>query len=382
MRTLFLLMICFVFSFAISFDEFKNEAIKNSFELKKSDFQIEKDILQKDIELRGLNPEIEANIAKYEKNSGFETTLKIPFRLIDYKNELKSSLDKKILVSKNFKKVQKAKFIKDLETLYTEYIYQKNLISNIQKEIEINENLLNIAKMKYEKGFGKKIDVLRLQTKLLELQSSLAKQQKKAQTALFKLYRYATINKKVDESRFLYKIDDFKLENIDFSYFNYLDRKKELFLQKAKVDSKNFTKVDFILNYENEPEQDIFRAGISFELPFFKKDAEKKRNLVLAKEVEEKKRYLKKELNIYKDELKKKYDLLKSRYFILQKAKNELQELLNLYIQSYKIDKSSLLELFQTKNELIGVNNKLLQTIYEINLLVIESNYLKGRYDD
>ena len=382
MRSLFTVFLLSLSLFAMSFEEFKDEAVQKSFLLQKSQLQIQKSILQKEKSLRKSNPEFEGNIAKYGLEAGFELTMKLPYRLDSFLQDLKVSLQKNILVAKYQKALAKKEFVKNIERLYTKYIYQMRKTANIKQELTIQHRLLSIAKEKFRKGFGKKIDILKIESKLLTLSNSLYEQKQKAQKALYELYRFAALEYPIDGDKFLYSFDDFKLLRVDGLFVQLLDMQKSLSLAQAKVYGHNLQNIDLVVNYEKEPESEIVRAGISFAFPLFKKEQERRIALLKAKEMEAKKEVLQKTLQIYKNELLQRFVFLQNRAKALQKAKTKLQNLLHLYEESYRIDKSSLLDLINTKDELIATQNALLNIFYEVNILVIEANYLKGNNHD
>ncbi len=382
MKSLFTVFLLSLSLFAISFEEFRDKAMQKSFLLQKSQLQIQKNILQREKSLRKSNPEFEGNIAKYGLEDGFELTVKLPYRLDSFLHDLKASLQKNILVAKYQKALAKKEFVKGIETLYTKYIYQMRKTANIKQEISIQHRLLSIAKEKYRKGFGKKIDILKIESKLLTLSHSLYEQKQKAQKALYELYKFAALEYPIDGDKFLYSFDDFKLTKIDRLFIQQLDMQKSLSLAQSEVYRHNLQNIDLVLNYEKEPESEIVRAGISFAFPLFKKEQERRIALLNAKEMEAKKEAVQKALEIYKSELQKRFVLLQNRAEALQKARTKLQNLLHLYEESYRIDRSSLLDLISAKDELIATQNALLKILYEVNILVIEANYLKGNEHD
>ncbi|BCD60373.1 MULTISPECIES: TolC family protein [unclassified Nitratiruptor] len=370
--------VCFVFG--ADFQAFKQEALEHFPKLLQQKGKIAIARENQVRLLRSLNPQLELLGSRYEDGSGFETTLQIPYRLPDYLRDLKKRAVSEVEVQKAYEAVLKARFIKNLELLYTSYVYQNKLLKPIHSQIAIYKRLLSIAEEKYAKGYGKKIDVLKLQTKLLTLQKKLIDTQNNVVKAKMQLQRYAGFSGNIEPNWFLYERFDFSGQ-INPAEFAWYEKNKKRFLYLAKEQSHSIKKINFTVNYEKEPNSGILRAGISIPLPINKPKQEvviakmKANNAALDLEL------LKKRFEVELQGLQKQARMIQKSLDLLQKTKKKQKELLDLYIESYKIDQSTLLDILDAQKAYISIEKEIVKKLFMLNINQIQINYIKGRYN-
>ena len=330
--------------------------------------------------LRPLNAELEILASSYEEGSGFEATLQIPWRLPHFFKDLRARAMSEVEIQRAYHTILKAQFRKNLELLYTRYVYQVRSLQPIRSEIAIYKRLLSIAKERYAKGFGKRIELLKLQTRLHLLQKSLIDGQRDVADALMKLKRYAGLDSDVEARGFLYSAFDLR-GSINPPEIAWYEKQRVRYGLLAKEHGHTIKNLRFVFNYEKEPGSRILRGGISLPLPLFKPKQEiaiaKMRASSMALEME----LLKKRYRIAFEGLKKQASLLQKSLRLLLQTKKEQERLLELYIESYKIDKSTLLAILDAQKALIATQKELLQKRLLLNAIQIELNYIKGRYN-
>ncbi|BAF70021.1 TolC family protein [Nitratiruptor sp. SB155-2] len=379
-RALLLMGVTSCFVLGASFQTFEQEALKQFPKLlqQKGNIAIAKENQAK--LLRPFNPRLELLGSSYEDGSGFETTLQIPYRLPDYMKDLKKRAVSDVEVQKAYEFVLKARFRKNLELLYTRYVYQDMLLEPIHAQLAIYKRLLSIAKEKFSKGYGKRIDVLKLQTKLLTLQKSLLDVQNSVVKAKMKLQKYAGFSGNIEPNGFLYERFNFS-GRINPAEFAWYEKSKKRFLHLAKEQSHVIKRVNFTINYEKEPNSGILRAGISIPLPINKPKQEvaiakmKANNVALDLEL------LKKRYSVELQGLQKQAEMIQKSLDLLQKTKKKQKELLDLYIESYKIDQSTLLDILDAQKAYISIEKEIAKKLFLLNINQIQINYIKGRYN-
>ncbi|BCD62286.1 heavy metal RND efflux outer membrane protein, CzcC family [Nitratiruptor sp. YY08-26] len=380
-RAILLTSITVCFVFGANFQTFKQEALEQFPKLlqQKGKITIAKESQAK--LLRPFNPQLELLGSRYEDGSGFETTLQIPYRLPDYLKDLKKRAVSEVEVQKAYEFVLKARFLKNLELLYTRYVYQNKLLKPIHSQIAIYKRLLSIAEEKYAKGYGKKIDVLKLQTKLLTLQKKFIDTQNSVIEAKMQLQRYAGFSGNIEPNGFLYEHFDFSGQ-INPAELVWYEKNKNRFLYLAKEQGHTIKRINFTVNYEKEPNSGILRAGISIPLPINKPKQEVAIAKMQANSAALDLELLKKRFEVELQGLQKQAQMIQKSLDLLQKTKKKQKELLDLYIESYKIDQSTLLDILDAQKAYISIEKEIVKKLFMLNLNQIQINYIKGRYND
>ncbi|BCD68162.1 TolC family protein [Nitratiruptor sp. YY09-18] len=380
-RAILLTSITVCFVFGADFQAFKQEALEHFPKLlqQKGKIAIAKENQAK--LLRPLNPQLEILGSRYEDGSGFETTLQIPYRLPDYMRDLKKRAVSEVEVQKAYEYVLKARFRKNLELLYTRYVYHNKLLAPIHAEIAIYKRLLAIAKNKYAKGYGKYIDVLKLQAKLLMLQKKVLDRENEAVKALTKLKKYAGLDRKIEPGSFLYT--KYTLSGkINPPEFNWNAKKQKQYAYLAKEQSHTIKNINFTINYEKEPSSGIVRAGLSIPLPINKPKQEVAIAKMKAQNAALELQLLKNRYAVELGGLQKQVQMIQKSLDLLQKTKKKQKKLLDLYIASYKIDQSTLLDILDAQEAYISIEKEIVKKLFLLNLNQIQINYIKGQYND
>ncbi len=353
-----------------------------------SDFVIAKKLLQKEklqqssLELLPKNIELEALYGAYKESqykNGGSVGLRIPIRLTTKKIE-------KIVASKN--KIAQidmqlfiAYFKKELQLRYTKYVYQKKLFKLIQKEKKLIKRLIAITQKKYKNGYATKIELLRTKLLLKKLHKKELEQQKKLQQALYDIYSYTGIQEPVTSSSFLYS--DVTFQKLHNAKLKLLKQKSALFLDIANFHTTPIQRIDFVAEYEKEPDQEIIRAGIAFALPLFHQNQEKKRLYLLkARRAQKEYEALVQALRFRLQSLYKQAQNMQKELTLLRSIQKEQQELLQLYLQSYAISKTSLFDILKLKNELLDTQREYYTKMMQLNFTIIKIRYIQGEYDE
>jgi cobalt-zinc-cadmium efflux system outer membrane protein len=152
-------------------------------------------------------------------------------------------------------------------------------------------------------------------------------------------------------------------------------------VSQAQLDLASHTieNISLFSEMEREPEQSIFRVGVSIPLPIFNKKSEEKQlaKIALANQ--------KIFLNAQKKSLSLEMEQLLRERALLEKVKAkyeglilEQRELLSMYQQGYAIAKVNLLKLSDTKQRLIQSKEKIVEARLQIERNSVKMNYLRG----
>jgi len=218
---------------------------------------------------------------------------------------------------------------------------------------------------------------------MLKTQLYAVRQQR--DTLYYQLLATAGLSEKVSLSKaFIY---DISAANTKSSKTTPLEAillaKEKLYQSKAIATQGSFTQYELNTELEKEPDQSIFRVGVSIPLAINHNRSEER---MLAKlqqnQVALERRQLTVTLKHQKLMLKSAIRELTAQYHALQSLQKEQKELTALLQEGYTISKGSLFELMTAKNRLIQTRKALLQTQKTINEKKIALRFLQGAYND
>jgi len=382
---LLLILMTNLYMYAMDFLEFKQKAVKNSNSLKSEKLSILLEQKRADFLQKIQNPTIELERSKFKDERGWRVGLSQPIRFLGVGSDLELLNSASIEQTKADFVLTKALFSKNLELLYTEYVYEQGLQTLIKEELELSKKVEDITKERLKNGVTTKVKLMMATLEKENIKNKLLLQQNSSLEKFSNLLVFTNLEdvKKLD-AKFLY---DFSMTDIETNSSNPLLLKMKKLKQKSqqKVSSLNHTIKSFELfgEYEDEPDSDIVRAGIAFSVPLFKQNSkEAELAKIEVKQLTLLQRSKEIEFRVKTKYLKNSISIDKERYFLLKKQLKKQQQLLELFEEGYKISKGSLLELIDVKNRLIDQKEKLLFTQKEANIKQIELNFLEGRYND
>ncbi len=371
--------------FGMDFENFRQKALDNANRLKSASLDIKISQKTSQIMLQYENPSLELERGHFEDENGWRVGISQRFRNpslgLDIENLSRAKEDK----SKADYRFLRASFLKNLEILYTQYVYQKKLKSLIFEELHLASRVENIAKDRLINGVGTKAQLMMVTLEKEDIQNRLVEQKLYINKSYFDLLSLSNIAENIDlDAKFLYKFSQDNKSSRDINPVLLKAKKEsEVFEKESKVLDYTIKSIELFGEFEKEPDQEIQRVGISLVVPLFDTNI---REAELSQMRATKSKLILKELEI-KEQLEIK-NLLKSRsnlkkqYTLNQAQQIKLSQLLQLFEDGYKISKGSLLELIDIKNRVIQKRKKLLRIQKELNLKQIKLNFIEGRYND
>jgi outer membrane protein TolC len=369
----------------MDFEEFKKEAINNSNTLKSEKLSVLLAKKRADFSQSIQNPTVEVEESRFDDERGWRVALSQPIRFLGVKSDLNSLNSAKIEEAKANFLLTKALYKKNLEILYSEYVYEKGLQTLINRELKLANHLESITKQRFKNGVGTKAKLMMATLEKEDIKNRLLAQKDITLKKFLNLLRFANLENIEDlDANFIY---DFSTATKESNSSNpsmiKLEKQRQRTLLKSKSLNHAIKSFDLFGEYEDEPDGDIGRVGVALAIPLFKQNSKEaelaqiestKISLIQkSKEIEQKvqTRYLKSSiLN------------LKQQYLSLKEQQNREQQLLKLFEEGYKISKGSLLELIEVKNRLIQTRQRTLLVQKEANIKQIELNFIEGRYND
>ena len=374
---------------AQTYEEILELAIQNNAQLQIAQSQEEKAILQGQIDIRLENPNLEFEVANFsakrilrENQVGSRVGISQSLLLPSVKKDRQSLSQRQIEVNKQSFQVEKSDFIYAFNLRYLAYKEALKKENLQQEALEISQKIVSIAKGRFNAGAIAKNELLQAQIDLSKVSNKIKFLEVQTLQAKNALLLLANLNQdfNVDASHTFFQ----KNNNDNLHPLIKLTQKKEalaraeLSLASHKIDS-----IELFSEIEAEPDQDIFRVGVSIPLPIFNQKSQEKQlakidinnqQLALA--------FQKKALKVEIPQLQNEIAIQEALQQKYQELIQEQNELLTIYQKGYAIAKVNLLRLNTLKEELLATKSQLLSSTFFIEKNNIKINYLQGAYNE
>ncbi len=381
-------LFCATILYAQEYNELLKLAIKNNAQLQIAKSQGEQTKLQGQISTRLENPNIEFELSDFS-NRGVLRENQIGARvgvsqslLLPWVKEDKQRLTQtKIEEQEQSYRLSKANFIyrfNSLYLLYKEAVKKRDLQ---QEALEISQKIVSIARGRFEGGTVAKSELFQAQIEEQEILGELKALELEVLKRKNELLRFANLDNSIEVDA-EYKFFETSSSST-YPLLELREKKREIAKARLAISSNSIENIELFSEIEAEPDQDVFRIGVSIPMPIFNKKLEERQlakieinNQKLALESEQ--RALNLELEQLHREIERE-ESLKSQYEALEDEQNRLLE---LYQRGYSIAKINILKLSNLKKALLLTKEKLLETTISIEQNIIKINYLQGAYSE
>lgn len=375
---------------AMSYQQFKKYTKKHAKTLRSQALSLRVTQEKNKILLRTQNPRLELEASRFNSNViktkfGYSAIVTQQVRTGNYYRGLSDKARASVLLQQAYIRDGKAGFFREVENIYTEYVYQAKLLRLLKEEYHLSNKMTNMVYQRYKTGSENRVAYLQAKTDTMMLKTQMHTTKNGMNKLYYQLLAVAGLTKRVSlQKHFIYSVS---------SKTNFVHRrnakkkifeaKKRLLQSQIRINKSRINSYEVYGGVENEPEQSILRVGISLPLPVWNKKNEEK---ALAKLQMGQLRLDKEQLNInlytQKKMLKASIKELSKQYYSLKKLKKE-QKILNAMLQEgYKIAQGSVFVMMNAKNKFIQTQKSLLQTQKNINNQKIELRYIQGQYND
>ena len=369
---------------AQTYEDLLELSINNNAQLQIIQNQQEEKSLEGTITTRLENPTLEIGISDFssrrilrENEIGGSVGLSQSLLLPSVKADKKKLTQSQVELAKQNYQLEKSMFIYRFNLNYLAYkeALKKELLQT--ESLEISKKILAITQGRFSAGSIAKRELLQAQIEQSEVLSHA------------KVLSLKTLQQKNNLLQFANFEEDIALDtehtfvqNSTVSTHPLLaltQKKEEVALAKLAVASHNIESIELFSEIEAEPDQDIFRIGISIPLPIFNQKSEEKQLAKIA--INNQKLALasgKKVLSLELAQLQEEIvvqEVLKSNYEALIL---EEERLLTMYQEGYAIAKVNLLKLNMLKKKLLNNRERLLESTLAIEKNIIKINYLQG----
>ena len=389
-KTLILFTTLTLSLFGMSYEQFKAYTLKHSPVLRQQQLKVQMADAQNGIALRAQNPSLYIGGADYNPKNGsnelgYAVSFSQPVRTGSFYEGVQATANANLQLAQAYAIEGRAGYMRSLESLYTNYVYQSRLLSLLKAEYRLSQKVTEMVYKRYKNGSENRVAYLqaKTQTSMLKTQLYTARQQR--DTLYYQLLATAGFSKKVSLAKaFIYDVSAADAKSGKTTPLEaVLLAKERLYRSKAIAAQGSFTQYELNTELEKEPDQSIFRVGVSIPLAI---NHDRSQERMLAKlqqnQVALERQQLAVTLKNQKQMLQSAIKELTAQYHALQSLQKEQQELTALLQEGYTISKGSLFELMTAKNRLIQTRKALLQTQKTINEKKIELRFLQGAYND
>ena len=373
---------------AQSYEELLDQAINNNVNLQLIQNQQTKITINGEIARRYANPNLELEVADFSsrfvtKSNSFGARVGISqsIPLPHIQQDREAITQTQITVAQKQYELEKSTFIYNFNIRYLAYKKAKELKELQQKAIALSREVLGTVNQRYQEGAVAKSDHLEAQLDYKKMQSRNKDLLFDVIKAKNELLIFSTINNQED-------IDGehlFLLSKMGMLHPTVALSEAQNQVSQAKIEllGHSIDSVEVFSELEREPDQSVFRVGVSIALPTFNLNNEEKQlekiNIANQKLLSRNQENI---LTIQIEQLKaenQELEQLKEGYQSLIESQEKLFE---MYQKSYAIAKVNLLKLQQIKEKRIQNQKKILENSFAIEQNIIKINYLQGAYSE
>ncbi len=372
--------------FGESFEQFLQRALQKSPFLEANKAALEQSVYEGAKVMRYQNPSLEFGLASYDLQEGTDEIAPDiafiqPIRLWgvgDAQKAFASSLQKTAQARTT---LQKALFVAKLSFGYARYKKDAALQKLAQEELGIAQTIAKITKERYENGTTAKVRWLQSVLETKRAQNTLARMRANALRSYYELLAASGLTQEVKlEKTHRFGMAQTKGES---ALVAKLRAEKTLALAKERVARNKVEWIEAALSYDQEPDQNVFRLGVSIPLALF--NTKKEERQIAALQAKRKELAINGEQNALLFRLKALRSDIESLQRVRETTRELLasqKELLALYTQGYKNASIDLLELQALKNRLIETKKRQIETLYLEEKEIITYNFLIGAFNE
>jgi len=371
---------------AQSYEELLEQAVNNNLNLQLIQNQQEQISINGEIERRYENPNLELEVADFSsqfvtKSNSFGARVGVSqsIPLPHIQKDREAITQTKIDVAQKKYEVEKSTFIYNFNIRYLAYKKAQHLVTLQNRAIRLTKEVLDTVNQRYQEGAVAKSDYLEAQLDYKNRESRSKKLLFDVVKTQNRLLAFANINSQeyIDSEHLFLLTQNSRVHPlIALNNAQTQVSQAKLELLKHSVDS-----VELFSELEREPDQNIFRVGVSIALPTFNTNSQEKQLEKI--NIANQKLYISNQeslLALQIKQLQQENQELEQLNQSHQSLISSQEQLFNMYKQSYTIAKVNLLKLQQIKEKRIQNQEKILETNFAIEQNIIKINYLQGAY--
>ena len=373
---------------AQTYEELLEQALSNNLNLQLMQSRTEAIRLESKIDTRLENPNIEFEIADFsakrllrQNDVGARTSISQELLLPWVKHDKEVLAHSKVSVANERYSLERLSFVYEFNALYINYKEATEKETLAQEAIVIANSILTIAQARFSAGASARSELLQAQIEVQNAQSLQKRLELETLRAKNRLLLFANLDSSstVGIEHLFVPSQESNIHPL----LNIAQKEQDVAKLELHVASHSIETVELFSEIEAEPDQDVFRVGLSIALPIFNNKSEEKQlaklkfnSQKLAFSTQE--RALELEIEQLQHEILVEEEM-KSSYTMLL---TEQEELLEMYQQGYQVAKINLLKLNSLKKELLFNKEQILERGFGIEQKNIKISYLQGAYSE
>jgi len=371
---------------AQNFETFLQKALTESPYLHASSLEILQAAEQGAILQRYKNPSLELEYSHFTPQNGsdaggYRVNYSQPIQLWGLQSAKQQLATKLSQTATADYEAKKALYMRTLSLLYVEYMQASQLEALAEEASTIAKKIFTISQVRYEKGRIAKGVLLQAQIDYERAVIGCEELRLATQQSYYSLLSFAGVKEEIRLSTHYTFTPLMKKQQ--HPQMQLLALQNKAMLSQAELLEHSLSWVNLFAEYEEEPEQEIMRVGLTLPLPIFNTKSQEKKLATL--KAKEKKISLEATTTRVAFETKllnyERASLLKQKTSNAKVLQNELR-LLEMYEEGYKIANVKLLALQEVKNRVIQTKKKLIYIESGLNKNAILTNYNQGNYND
>jgi len=374
-----------------SYQEILDKALQKNITLQIAQRKESVIALEGKIETRRKNPNLELEVSDFlelDRNRfgaindfGLRAGVSQELLLPKVKKEIEHLTQAKMGVAKENYTLLKSEFIYQFTLKYLAYRNALKKESFLEEALHISNEILETVKIRYEHGAVPQSEFLQSRLDTRQLLNRIDELRLETSTKRDDFLLFANIQQNID-------IDEGYVVHLKKS--SWRDPFKKLKVQEERLSTATLKRlshtiemIELFSEIEKEPQEDIFRVGISVPLPLYNTKSQERALAKIARSTQiakqESREYL---VGIRLQQLKKKQKQIKETKEQYQRRLDEQEQLFEMYKQGYDFAKVNLFKLQESQKRMVEIQERLslLEMRYEKNIVTI--NYLKGAYHE
>ena len=374
--------------YAVDFETFLADSLEKSPLLKTNALSLEQVDENAKLLTRYKNPSLSLEASHFSADvgssaQGYRAAISQPLRLwgvSDAREALGNAQKEQTIASV---KLARANFIAQFSSLYAEYKLSVFTEELTQEELEIVQYIAGISKERYKNGTIARVKFIQASLDEKRVKNFLAQAKVAKMSAYYRLIGWSGVNEELnvdtDYSFILSKKNDTR-SNAQVAFLRANVKNADA---NAEINTNKLEWVNLNAEFEQVPNQSITRVSVDIPLVIFNTKSQEKR---IAKLESQKAEFITENFTqqvVFKlRKLQNSITRLREVEKTATELLDELQELLNMYEEGYKIANTNLIELQSIKNQFIKTKANLLNIKLKKELNIIEHNFLTGTYNE
>jgi len=198
--------------FGMSYSQFKKNVLRHSKILQSNQLNLSASKQENTILMRPSNPTLELEVSQFnpefgDTRPGYRATYGQAIRTGGFYDSLSQKAVAQKILQEAYVSEGEAGFLRELERLYTEYVYQNHLYTLLQQDLKISQRVANIAKDRYESGAESRAQYIQAKTEAMMAKTEILSVKREVTVIYYQMLGLAGFDKRVSlQKSFIYPV--------------------------------------------------------------------------------------------------------------------------------------------------------------------------------